>query len=283
MARDNFNISTVRILAERVGYLCSNPGCRIHTIGPNKQTDKSTKIGKAAHITAASINGPRFDKTLTPAQRSHIENGIWLCSNCSDLIDKDEDRFPTLLLNKWKIDAEDEMLLKLKGLDKKDENFSPFLEVDLKYYSSGRWNHGYSDKNPISEDETGRKVRVIGRLPIIYWKLSWEYSLAIYNNSSNPAFNVKLIQTSENKFSTLNDLPKINNIKPYDHLELEALYQTNYIEDHYLNVDKILEKRIPDLLNGLTLEILYLDNARKEHRTIVEIKDQDVINTKSVS
>ena len=115
MARDNFTKKTVDILAERVGFLCSNPSCRVHTVGPNVQLDKSTRIGEAAHITAAAANGPRYDANLSPAQRSHINNAIWLCRNCSDLIDKDTDNHPTALLNKWKADAEYEMLQKIKG------------------------------------------------------------------------------------------------------------------------------------------------------------------------
>lgn len=48
-------------MAERVGYLCSNPNCRNHTVGPNQQSEKSTKIGEAEHITAAAVGGPRYD------------------------------------------------------------------------------------------------------------------------------------------------------------------------------------------------------------------------------
>lgn len=80
--RDNFSRNTTDILAKRVGYLCSNPDCRNATIGANEDSNKSTSIGIAAHITAASEGGPRYKSELEPEQRSDINNGIWLCSGC---------------------------------------------------------------------------------------------------------------------------------------------------------------------------------------------------------
>ncbi len=59
--RDNFTKKTIEILAKRVGYICSNPNCKKHTIGPHKEAYKSTSIGIAAHITAASEGGPRYE------------------------------------------------------------------------------------------------------------------------------------------------------------------------------------------------------------------------------
>ncbi len=55
--RDDFSRTTTDILAKRVGYLCSNPDCRNATIGANQKEYKSTSIGIAAHITAASPGG----------------------------------------------------------------------------------------------------------------------------------------------------------------------------------------------------------------------------------
>ncbi|TWR25492.1 hypothetical protein FPZ42_12905 [Mucilaginibacter achroorhodeus] len=177
MARDNFSQNLTRILAERVGYLCSNPRCRCFTVGPNENRDKSTRIGEAAHITAASPGGPRYDNDLTREQRADIGNGIWLCSSCADLIDKDFDNYPTPLLKKWKSDAELEMYQKIKG--SKDVGVvsvkgRPFLDADLRYNSSGRRSQGYSNKNPVEKDKNGNPVMIIGfaTKPIIHWKLN---------------------------------------------------------------------------------------------------------------
>jgi hypothetical protein len=96
--RDNFTKATIDSLAKRVGYICSNPDCKKHTVGPNEKTDKATIIGNAAHITAASISGPRYNREMSKDERKNIENGIWLCSNCSTLIDRNPKTYSIELL-----------------------------------------------------------------------------------------------------------------------------------------------------------------------------------------
>lgn len=59
--RDDFSEEAKLILARRVNYHCSNPICGESTTGPQTNPTKSMNIGVAAHITAASPNGPRFD------------------------------------------------------------------------------------------------------------------------------------------------------------------------------------------------------------------------------
>ena len=103
--RDDFTLSTKRILAERAGQRCSNPDCGRNTSGPSDSDfAKSTRLGKAAHITAASEGGPRYDPKISPEQRSSPENGIWLCAECADRVDKRENEslFPVELLKNWK-------------------------------------------------------------------------------------------------------------------------------------------------------------------------------------
>ena len=106
--RDDFNPKTTEILAKRASYICSNPDCRCLTLCPSeKDIEKYIYIGKGAHITAAARNGPRYDSSLTREQRFSIENGIFLCSNCSDMIDKNGGLdFSVEVLKKWKNDHE---------------------------------------------------------------------------------------------------------------------------------------------------------------------------------
>lgn len=105
---DDFSMKVKSALAKRVNFHCSNPTCNRPTLGPKDDTNDGTvSIGVAAHITAASTNGPRFDALMTSAVRSSIENAIWLCYNCSIIIDKDVVRFPANTLKKWKLDAEE--------------------------------------------------------------------------------------------------------------------------------------------------------------------------------
>lgn len=104
--RDDFSATVVQELGRRVNFICSNPGCEAPTYGPHSNPNKSVKIGKAAHISAAAGKGPRYDPSMTPEQRSAIDNGIYLCSNCHELVDKDEGRFTVEHLRSWKIKAE---------------------------------------------------------------------------------------------------------------------------------------------------------------------------------
>ena len=119
--RDDFSTKDKETLSKRVGFLCSNPECRKLTVGPNTKVNKATNIGVAAHITAASKGGPRFDKYLNSDQRSSINNGIWLCQTCSKLIDSDIEKYPKELLIQWKKKAEDysESLLNQRNAENK--------------------------------------------------------------------------------------------------------------------------------------------------------------------
>ncbi|HID98802.1 MAG TPA: hypothetical protein EYP59_00725 [Thiotrichaceae bacterium] len=105
--RDEFPQKVKEILRARVANRCSYPHCRVPTTGPTTLPDKVNNIGKAAHICAAAKGGPRYDPTMTKQQRKSIDNAIWLCSNCSTIIDNDETVYTVELLKKWKHKAED--------------------------------------------------------------------------------------------------------------------------------------------------------------------------------
>jgi len=106
--REEFPDSVKFVIADRVGNVCSNPDCRAVTTGPQLDPTKALNVGVAAHITAASADGPRHDPTLTPAQRRSALNAIWLCQTCAKLIDNDVARFPVELVRSWKQRAEEE-------------------------------------------------------------------------------------------------------------------------------------------------------------------------------
>jgi len=130
--RDEFKLSTKRILAERAGQCCSNPDCGRSTSGPSDDGSvESTRTGKAAHITAASEGGPRYDPKISPEQRSSPENGIWLCAECADRVDKreNESQYPVELLSNWKQFHES-----TTGTDfasKRDRNSYPVRQLTL--------------------------------------------------------------------------------------------------------------------------------------------------------
>lgn len=128
MERDGFTQANKIILKDRVGGRCSNPLCRRETLGPKATADKAVLVGEAAHICAASPNGPRYNQSMSDAERKSVLNGIWLCATCHTLVDNDPDCYSEELLKKWKADAEYEQLCRLKGTD----NFEVVKEISKK-------------------------------------------------------------------------------------------------------------------------------------------------------
>ncbi len=104
--RDDFSQKTKEVMSHRVGCRCSKPDCGISTIGAASDDEGTINIGFAAHITAASPDGPRYDPSLTSGQRKHHSNGIWLCGTHAKLVDSDEAHFTVKELVSWKRIAE---------------------------------------------------------------------------------------------------------------------------------------------------------------------------------
>jgi hypothetical protein len=100
--REEFASKAKDVLAKRVGYRCANPGCRQLTSGPADDPTRALNMGVAAHITAASAGGPRYDSALSAGERSSVENGTWLCQTCGKLVDSDDARFTVASIVQWK-------------------------------------------------------------------------------------------------------------------------------------------------------------------------------------
>jgi hypothetical protein len=105
--RDEFPEDVKRKLAGRAGYVCSNPNCKQPTSGPSETGKAVTNVGVAAHITAASVGGPRYNPSLTQEQRSDLENGVWLCQKCGKAVDDDPITYTETVLRDWKSRAEE--------------------------------------------------------------------------------------------------------------------------------------------------------------------------------
>lgn len=154
--RDEFIESVKRQIAARVNYRCSNPACRAQTSGPQLDPTKSINVGVAAHITAASPGGPRYNPTLTPEERKHANNAIWLCHNHGKIVDSDEASFTVEQLREWKRGAEAEALVRLGTTAvSADPTQSAFSEEELILLKSS------ADDGEIflnSADEIGRWV-----------------------------------------------------------------------------------------------------------------------------
>lgn len=102
--RDEFSKPIIEALGKRASFICSNPDCRAQTLAPSEsEQGKYLYIGKAAHICAAAPGGPRFKPEMSSEERGAITNGIFLCSNCADLIDKNNGAdFTAAQLHEWK-------------------------------------------------------------------------------------------------------------------------------------------------------------------------------------
>ncbi|HEY4289464.1 MAG TPA: hypothetical protein VGN00_20320 [Puia sp.] len=279
MPRDDFSKVVIDILAKRVGYLCSNPTCKKSTVGANSAPLKATIMGVAAHMTAASPGGPRFDSSLSQDERSSIDNGIWLCVNCSTLIDKDPSLYDVNILRDWKLNAEEQSRIFMSSAPINDFSKIPFLEADLIWTGGGRRRLGISNNNPVVEID-GRPTVVFGPgrpLPIIYWQLFWCFNLAIYNNSEGPAYNVSITSYSDESFTTIEKLKKVNNLPAFQHIDLKATFEYT-VEGTYLEADEQKKHKIPLQLEGLQFLIKYVDSARNEYSTMVTIKNNELIN-----
>ena len=93
------------ILSKRAGGKCCK--CATPTFGPNDNPNKATNIGQAAHIAAAAPGGPRYDPKMSPEERTSTSNGLWLCSNCHDVVDRNPELYKTSDLKRMKKEAEE--------------------------------------------------------------------------------------------------------------------------------------------------------------------------------
>ena len=113
VSRLEFSAKTKRVLAQRVGYRCSNPECKTKTtIGPGDTPNSVILLGEAAHIVGAIQDGkdklsPRSDSSKTASDITSLGNGIWLCRNCHKLVDSKTSKYTIEVLKGWKKQAEE--------------------------------------------------------------------------------------------------------------------------------------------------------------------------------
>ena len=101
--RDDFPPAVVRHLATEVGHHCSL--CNRVTSGPSREANRTSNAGTAAHITGASVRGPRYNENLSRDQRRAADNGIWCCRDCGKLVDDDTSTFRVEVLRETKTRA----------------------------------------------------------------------------------------------------------------------------------------------------------------------------------
>ena len=273
--RDDFSEPTKRNLARRVAYKCSMPGCRKPTEGPHTDKDKYLSIGVAAHITAASPDGPRYDKTLTKPVRKDISNGIWLCETHAKLIDKDPDRYPKETLFEWKQKAEAEALAELEDRKiQKLPELKPRLEAELRLSTGGQYLLGRGVDFIKTEKKYGNKP--ISPLDAIRnYRQEWRYEIVIYNNSNLPAYNIELVNTSNLKY--IEAIPKINNIPPLESIKLNAQFDKLF-DGTGTESNRIISNPVPLELIDNELILKYYDDRREKLITKLKINEEGFEN-----
>jgi hypothetical protein len=104
MSQSEFSKSVKATVARRASYICSNPRCRTLTISLiDDETLKIVYKGRTVHICAPTHHGARYDASMTGNQRKAIDNAIFLCAKCAELISRNKGAsYPAELLREWK-------------------------------------------------------------------------------------------------------------------------------------------------------------------------------------
>jgi hypothetical protein len=149
--RDEFPPSVIEALSKRAAFICSNPDCRALTVAPSGADDsKWIYAGKAAHICAAASGGPRYKAAMTMEERSAAGNGIFLCSFCADMIDKNKGLdFPEEMLRQWKSDHDKGVAA---NLNKRQSSTTDEYQRRVTDRLAKLSDDLYSEFNPASED-----------------------------------------------------------------------------------------------------------------------------------
>ena len=139
-SRDDFTQRTKRVLADRVAWRCSFPGCRRITIGPRRgETTNVANLGEAAHIYGASPRGPRPNPSMSPEERKLLANGIWMCRHHARLVDSDSSEYSAGTLRQWKQTAESIAYQELMRLQSPPEIRRTMVQLGRGCVFSGTW------------------------------------------------------------------------------------------------------------------------------------------------
>jgi hypothetical protein len=89
-------LTTIKRLYAKSSNQCALPKCTAPII-----VDEIV-VGEICHIRARRKNGPRYDATLSAADRDGYSNLLLLCKTCHKLIDSDPVRYPSEVLTRIK-------------------------------------------------------------------------------------------------------------------------------------------------------------------------------------
>lgn len=104
-------LSTIKRLFALSGNRCAFSDCPIPLV-----EDSGTVTGEICHIRAASLGGPRFDKTQNESERHAAANLILLCARHHKIIDSDPKNYSVLVLEGMKRKLEQPGLVEISPL-----------------------------------------------------------------------------------------------------------------------------------------------------------------------
>jgi len=168
-----FAPDTQKKLRERVAFMCSYPYCRRLTVRMKAGTDDSVVLGEAAHICGAAPGSARFDNAMSASECKSFANGIWLCTFCARMIDKEWRKFPTEVVRRWKDDAE----IYVEGLTTQDTRLRQLRSLATSALSSLRILTALPGPGPA----TDQTFRGDGGLPL--WRAFLEGEQLLFENS----------------------------------------------------------------------------------------------------
>lgn len=104
----DYTVGTRSALFEIAQGTCNFPECREPVV---KHLDSGPEVvADIAHIRAAKPSGPRFDPSMTDADRASYSNLILLCRAHHKVVDRDPNRFDAELLGHWKRQREEQTM-----------------------------------------------------------------------------------------------------------------------------------------------------------------------------
>jgi hypothetical protein len=258
--RDDFSKDTIRIVAQRVNYLCSCPTCRCLTISAsNRGIDKTSLIGEASHICAASKGGKRYDPNMTSGQRKSIENCIWLCENHAKLIDTDEQKYTIDLLKQWKSETENYVQQAIELTQKQSDNAIYLCEEWFEKFLISSW-----DK--ITEN----LLRPFPMMNEFVYEKFLDSNIWLSKNIHNikdPGLNMSIVNFSNILITLLDKFIDYTDVKEISGRNIYITTPYRYHESLYKNVGEYNEheKLIYELGFELTKAINYICKLLREN------------------
>jgi hypothetical protein len=276
--RADFSESVKKTLQMQAAFICSNPTCRKLTIAPSHTDENKVQyFGTAAHITAASVDGPRYDRSLSEDERSSISNAIFLCRNCGDMIDKNNGiDYPTTQLQVWKAEHNNWVLNNLNQRIDAQNTINNLIASysETTFNSTNVYNYAASPKDESIEHD---KATFIDSNNLLNEKMLVNITGYLVDRATMYAHDqdeieeyVKYFKRVENSF--INE--QLDNHREALTKSLSELLEFTYSKfdmyPYHQNRDNYTIKLAPSLERQMEFETEYDPNASKKYQDLYE-------------